>query len=76
MHEDAEEDIYANNRASCHGDDLSRGAGPDLTAVGEELSEEEMEDIIENGKGSMPGGFIENEKAIQKLANWLSDKRK
>lgn len=23
----------------------------------------------------MPGGFIENEKAIQKLANWLSEKR-
>src|SRR5690625_1100765 len=51
------EAVYANSCASCHAADLSGGVGPDLTAVGSSLSEEEIENIILNGAGSMPGGL-------------------
>src|SRR5699024_12021610 len=44
------EAIFSQNCASCHGDDLSGGMGPDLTKVGSELSADEIKDIIENGK--------------------------
>src|SRR5699024_9618100 len=50
----AAEEILESNCASCHGGDLSGGAGPDLTAVGADHSSDEIIDIIENGVGSMP----------------------
>lgn len=66
------EAIYANSCASCHGNDLSGGVGPDLTAVGASLSADEIEDIINNGVGSMPGGLVGPEEAAV-LGEWLSE---
>src|SRR5690625_8012555 len=50
------EDIFANSCASCHGDDLSGGMGPDLTAIGDKLSEDDIVDVIINGHVDMPPG--------------------
>jgi|SRR5699024_8128592 len=66
------EEIYANSCASCHGEDLSGGAGPDLTQAGSNLSGDEIHDIIMNGQGTMPGGLVGNEEA-DLLAEWLSE---
>lgn len=67
------EEIFASNCASCHGDDLSGGAGPDLTAVGGSLSEDDIKDVITNGQGTMPGGLVDGEE-LDILAEWLSEK--
>lgn len=64
--------IYQNSCASCHGDDLSGAVGPDLTAVGGSLSEDEIEEIINEGLGSMPGGLVGPEEATV-LSEWLSE---
>jgi|SRR5690625_3792389 len=66
------EAIYVNSCASCHGDDLSGGVGPDLTSVGGELSADEIKDVIVNGKGTMPGGLVDDDEA-ESLTDWLSE---
>lgn len=66
------EAIYANSCAGCHGDDLSGTSAPDLTTVGGSLSQDEIEDIINNGKGTMPPALVSPEEAAV-LAEWLSE---
>lgn|SRR5690625_4457701 len=66
------EEAYANSCAACHGGDLTGGAGPDLTAVGGTLSEAEIEAIINNGVGTMPGGLVSPEQSAE-IAAWLSE---
>lgn len=69
---DGIESVYQNSCASCHGDDLTGAVGPDLTAVGGSLSQDEIEEIINEGKGSMPGNLVSPEEATE-LAEWLSE---
>lgn len=71
---DDPEEIFENSCASCHGDDLSGGAGPDLTEVGNRHSEDEIHDIAVNGTGSMPPGMATEDEA-DVLAEWLSQKQ-
>lgn len=66
------EEIFANNCATCHGDDLSGDSGPDLTSVGSDHSEEDIIDIINNGQGAMPPGLIQGEEANE-VAAWLAE---
>lgn len=68
------EDIYKNSCASCHGGDLEGGAGPDLTSVGSDLSQEEIETVIEEGQGSMPAGLVSGDD-LTTLAGWLSEQK-
>lgn len=68
----AAEEVYKQSCASCHAADLSGGAGPDLTAVGADYSADEIEDIINNGIGTMPAGLVPADDATL-LANWLAD---
>src|SRR5690625_3179850 len=63
------EEIYASSCASCHGQDLAGTAGPDLRNVGSSLSADDIQDIIVNGQGTMPGGLVGNEEAIL-LSEW------
>lgn len=67
----AAEDAYKASCASCHGQDLSGGAGPELTNVGSSLSAADIEDIILNGQGSMPGGLLSGDDATA-VAEWLA----
>jgi mono/diheme cytochrome c family protein len=71
---DDPEEIFKNNCSSCHGADLSGGAGPDLTKIGSKHSEEEIHDIAVNGTGSMPPGMATDDEA-DVLAKWLSEKK-
>ncbi|WP_164216649.1 cytochrome c551 [Virgibacillus sp. YIM 98842] len=68
----AAEEAYEQSCASCHGADLSGGAGPDLQNVGSNYSAEEIADIIENGKGSMPAGLATGEDK-DNIAAWLAE---
>src|SRR5690625_3099997 len=71
----AAEEIFESNCASCHGGDLSGGAGPDLTAVGADHSADEIKDIIENGVGSMPAQGQVSEDDATTLSDWLAEKK-
>lgn len=68
------EEIYKNSCASCHGGDLEGGAGPDLTSVGADLSQDEIETVIEEGQGGMPGGLVSGDD-LTTLAEWLSEQK-
>ncbi|WP_453993534.1 cytochrome c551 [Bacillus nitroreducens] len=68
------EEIYQQNCAACHGQDLSGGAGPDLTKIGSKFSSDEIADIIEHGQGAMRPGIIEGEEK-DAVASWLSEKK-
>lgn len=68
------EDIYKNQCATCHGDDLSGNGAPALSQVGSSLSEDEIRDIIIHGTDNgMPGGLVSNEQAAA-IAEWLSER--
>ncbi|WP_420541711.1 MULTISPECIES: c-type cytochrome [Guptibacillus] len=69
------EKVFAQNCASCHGENLGGGAGPALEAVGGKYSKDEILEIIKNGKsGGMPAGVIQGEEA-EMVATWLSEKK-
>ena len=70
---DAEE-IYKQTCFGCHGNNLEGASGPALKEVGSKYSEEEIETIIVNGQGSMPGGMVEDAEA-EALAKWLAEKK-
>lgn len=60
---------------SCHGGNFEgKSSNPSLVGVGSKYSEDEILDIIENGKGSMPGGMMKGEDA-QKMAAWLAEQK-
>lgn len=65
------EDIYQKSCISCHGDQYQGGVGPALKGVGDRLSQDEIKDIVVNGKGSMPGNLVPAEKAGE-MAEWLA----
>lgn len=55
--------LYASSCAGCHAVDGTGGVGPSL--VNTSLSQEEIVEILVNGKGSMPGGLVfGNEEAV------------
>ncbi|WP_110111369.1 cytochrome c550 [Bacillus sp. CGMCC 1.16541] len=66
------EEIYQQSCIGCHGDQYQGGVGPALKGVGDKLSQEEIADIVVNGKGSMPGGLVPAEKA-EEMAAWLAE---
>ncbi|MEH7384190.1 cytochrome c [Bacillus sp. JJ1521] len=69
------EEIYQGNCASCHGKDLA-GAGsfPSLQTVGSKYSQDEIANIIDNGRGAMPKGLIKGDEK-DAVAAWLSEKK-
>ncbi|MDQ0269075.1 cytochrome c551 [Cytobacillus purgationiresistens] len=68
------EKLYEQSCISCHGGDLSGGAGPNLQEVGAKYSKDEILDIIENGKGAMPGNLLSGDEAAE-VADWLAAKK-
>jgi YVTN family beta-propeller protein len=71
---EAGEVLYKKSCASCHGDQLEGNAGPSLKTVGSQLSKKEILTRIQDGKGMMPGGLVEETDA-KILATWLSEKK-
>ncbi|TLS39373.1 cytochrome c550 [Pseudalkalibacillus caeni] len=69
------EEIFSQNCASCHGQNLEGVVGPALNKIGGKYSQDEIRSIIAEGKGSaMPAGLIEGE-AADKVAAWLAEKK-
>ncbi|WP_366161235.1 cytochrome c [Bacillus infantis] len=56
-------EIYKQTCVSCHGINYEGGVGPSLYNVGSKYSEDEILNILINGKGSMPQGLISKEEA-------------
>ncbi|WP_271852482.1 cytochrome c550 [Planococcus maritimus] len=56
------------NCISCHGSSYEGGVGPSLVAT--ELGQEEIEEILINGKGSMPPGLVPEEN-VAAMAEWV-----
>lgn len=66
---------FANSSCvGCHGKDLEGASGPNLTKVGSKYSEEEILNIIKNGKGSMPKNLVEGRDA-EKIAQYLAKQK-
>ncbi|MEM1502195.1 cytochrome c [Domibacillus sp. 8LH] len=63
---------YKSSCISCHGSNYEGGAGPSLVGVGEKLSQEEIQDIVVNGKGGMPAGLVPQENA-EAMAAWVAE---
>ncbi|WP_053368263.1 cytochrome c551 [Bacillus sp. FJAT-27245] len=68
------EKLYNQKCSGCHGGDLKGGTGPDLSKIGAALSKDEIQKIIEEGKGGMPSGLYKGEEA-SKVAEWLAEKK-
>ncbi|WP_139892186.1 cytochrome c [Bacillus sp. D386] len=66
--------IYEQKCSNCHGDTLEGRIGPGLVSVGEKLSVQEIEAIINDGAPAMPGDLIAEDDA-KKVAEWLSNKQ-
>lgn len=62
---------YQQSCVGCHGGNYEGGAGPALTGVGERLSQEEIKDVLVNGRGAMPPGLVPAENA-DAMAEWVS----
>lgn len=69
------EAVFAQNCAACHGANLEGMSGPSLQDVGARLSAGDIEEIIRNGKGSMPANVINDDEEITAVASWLAEKK-
>ena len=67
------EQLVQSSCISCHGGNLEGRSGPALDKVGGYLSEEEIHDVIVNGKGSMPP-MLKGAEA-EAVAEWLAAKK-
>lgn len=69
------EELVKKNCTSCHGGNLEgMGNTPALNDVGSRLSEEEILDIINNGRNAMPKGLLSGEDA-EVAAAWLAQQK-
>ncbi len=64
------EEIYQESCATCHGDDLEGANGPELED--NDLSKDEILEMIEEGGDGMPADVVEGEDA-ESVAEWLED---
>lgn len=71
----AGEEAYQNHCSNCHGGNLEGVSGPSLETVGDKFSADEIEDIIENGRGGMkPMPSVPDDDRAA-IAEWLADKK-
>ncbi|GEK33458.1 cytochrome c551 [Kurthia sibirica] len=59
---------------SCHGSDLSNGSAPDISKIGASKSAADIQKIIEDGQGAMPGGIVTGDEA-KAVADWLATQK-
>jgi cytochrome c551 len=71
----AEEKLYHQHCANCHGGNLQGSFGPALQKIGAKYSKEEILNIMQTGKGAMPAQTYVVKEEQQKLAEWLSQKK-
>lgn len=66
--------VLVRNCIGCHGTDLAGRSGPSLLDIKATFSEEEIVDIILNGKGKMPKVVGLNAEQAEILASWLLER--
>ncbi|AEH47192.1 cytochrome c550 [Parageobacillus thermoglucosidasius] len=66
------EQFYQQTCSSCHGQNYEGGVGPALKGVGDRLSPDEIKNVLQNGRGSMPPGLVPSDK-LDEMAKWLSE---
>ena len=65
------EALYEKSCLACHGDQYQGAAGPALKGVGDKFSDEEIVDILKNGKGTlMPAGLVK-EQDLEHMKDFL-----
>lgn len=68
------EELVQQSCISCHGGNLEGASAPALDKIGSKYNAEEIEEILEKGRGGMPAGILpENEQKV--VATWLADKK-
>jgi cytochrome c550 len=65
------EDIYKSTCIGCHGNQYQGGMGPSLKGVGNQLTKDQIKEIITHGKGNMPPNLVKPEQA-DAMAEWVS----
>lgn len=68
------QEIFVNNCASCHGENLEGTSGPALDTIGSSMSQDEILEQIKNGGPGMPPAIIQGEEA-KSVAEWLSEQK-
>lgn len=69
------EQIVKKNCTSCHGGNLEgMGTTPALKDVGSRLSQDEILNVIENGRNAMPKSLIQGDDA-KAAAEWLAQQK-
>ncbi|WP_312755913.1 cytochrome c551 [Rummeliibacillus suwonensis] len=72
------ESIAKQKCISCHGNDLTGAMGPDLTKIGSKLSEDQIKDVLNKGKGQMPAkpsNGLQSDDEVNAVAKWLSEQK-
>ncbi|KOP69933.1 hypothetical protein AMS59_21780 [Lysinibacillus sp. FJAT-14745] len=60
---------------TCHGGELQgQNNAPKISDVGSRMTEKEILNVIENGKGSMPAGIVKGADA-EAVAKWLATQK-
>ena len=70
------ERIYSINCAVCHGSNrtgVQHGANPTLADIGERMSDEELYEVIEQGRGVMPSFDFLSDKELDAIVQFLKD---
>ncbi|WP_017184904.1 c-type cytochrome [Alkalibacillus haloalkaliphilus] len=67
----AGEELYQQNCASCHGGDLSGGAGPGLVDASEQHDQDDIVSIILEGYGSMAAVAGVSEEEAEDIADYV-----
>ncbi|CAM3927084.1 cytochrome c550 [Mesobacillus thioparans] len=68
------EEFYQQTCAGCHGNQYEGVSGPSLKGVGSKYSQDEIKDILTNGKGNMPPGMAAGKE--DQMAEWIVNELK
>ncbi len=69
------ETIAMKSCITCHGGELQgQGNAPKISDVGSRMTEAEILNVIENGKGTMPAGVVKGADA-EAVAKWLATQK-
>lgn len=60
--------------SACHGSDLRGGSGPDLTTLGSRMNKEQIKEVLQKGRGRMPGGLVQ-EQELEQVAAYLAEQK-
>jgi quinoprotein glucose dehydrogenase len=63
--------FYTANCQSCHGDKMQGLAGPPLTNIGQRVFYDEFKNIVQNGRGRMPGIPYVEEQTMSSLYRYM-----